>query len=111
MRWRDGVLRVIGAGGYGRKVGNMDETPEIRVKRLKLRSMRRGIKEMDLILSAFADRGLAALADGDITLYDRLLAENDHDILSWVIGQTAAPAVYAGLIARIAAIGPLRASD
>jgi len=111
MRWRDGVLRVIGAGGYGRKVGNMDETPEIRVKRLKLRSMRRGIKEMDLILSAFADRGLDALADGELAAYDRLLAENDHDILAWIIGQTPPPAHYAPLIARIAAIDLLRGGD
>ena len=36
----------------------MTETFEHRLKRLKMRSMRRGIKEMDLILSAFADARL-----------------------------------------------------
>ena len=33
----------------------MTETPENRLKRLSMRSMRRGIKEMDLILTRFAD--------------------------------------------------------
>ena len=38
------------------------ETPETRIKRLRMRSMRRGIKEMDIILMRYADRRLADLA-------------------------------------------------
>ncbi len=34
----------------------MSETRENRLKRLQMRSMRRGIREMDLILSSFAAR-------------------------------------------------------
>ena len=81
----------------------MSETREEMVKRLHMRSMRRGIKEMDLILSAFADANLRQMSDADLTLYDRLLAENDHDIYGWVGGQFASPDTYAGLIAQIAA--------
>lgn len=88
----------------------MTETPEIRLKRLKLRSMRRGIKEMDLILSAFAARDLAGLSEAGMLDYDRLLAENDHDILAWVIGQLLPPAEYAALI-RVIAAGALRTAD
>jgi antitoxin CptB len=80
----------------------MAESPQTRLKRLRLRSMRRGIKEMDLLLSAFS-AGLDALDDADIALYDRLLSESDLDILAWVTGQTPVPAPYAALIARIAA--------
>ena len=39
----------------------MTETRETRIKRLRMRSWRRGIKEMDLILGGFADAELAGL--------------------------------------------------
>jgi antitoxin CptB len=65
--------------------------------------MRRGIKEMHLILSAFAQAHLADMQSDDLTLYDALLAENDHDIYGWVGGQFAVPAEYAVLVAKIAA--------
>lgn len=80
----------------------MTETPEARIKRLYMRSIRRGIKEMDLILTAFA-QGLATLSDADLALYDTLLAENDHDLLSWVTGGAEAPVGYASLIPGIRA--------
>jgi antitoxin CptB len=81
----------------------MSETPEHRVKRLHMRSMRRGIKEMDLILSSFARAHLATMSDSDLALYDRMLDENDHDLYQWVTGQRAASETYAGLIASIKA--------
>ena len=58
----------------------MPETSDTRIKRLKMRSMRRGIKEMDIILSAYADNSLAQMSESDITLYDTLLNENDQDL-------------------------------
>lgn len=81
----------------------MPETAEHRVKRLAMRSMRRGIKEMDLILSAFAQANLHAMDDAGLTLYDRMLNENDHDLYQWVTEQVDPPADYAGLIDRIKA--------
>lgn len=39
----------------------MDETIEIKRKRLYMRSIRRGIKEMDLILQAFAEAELGKM--------------------------------------------------
>ncbi|WP_370401001.1 succinate dehydrogenase assembly factor 2 [Sulfitobacter sp. JB4-11] len=81
----------------------MPEPAEHRVKRLAMRSMRRGIKEMDLILSAFADHNLADMDDAGLTLYDRMLNENDHDLYQWVTGQVAPPAHYSPLIDRIKA--------
>lgn len=67
-----------------------------------MRSMRRGIKEMDLILTAFAEARLATMDDGTLDLYDALLQENDQDLYQWVTGQVPAPAPYAALIAEIA---------
>ena len=59
---------------------SMRETDENRIKRLKMRSMRRGIKEMDLILTAYADSSLDAMSDAALVLYDALLNENDQDL-------------------------------
>ena len=80
----------------------MTETAEARLKRMAMRSWRRGTKEMDLILGPFADAHLAALEPEALALYDGLLAENDQDMLPWMLGQTAPPAHYAGLVGRIA---------
>lgn len=78
-----------------------DETAEARVKRLRMRSMRRGIKEMDLILSAYADATLASMSETEITLYDRLLNENDQDLYAWVTGQTPAPEEFSEIVSKI----------
>ncbi len=78
------------------------ETGEARLKRMRMRSWRRGTKEMDLILGPFADAELAALDPGTLALYDRLLAENDQDLYTWVTGQAPAPEPFAGLVGRIA---------
>ena len=79
------------------------ETAENRLRRLRMRSWRRGIKEMDLILGGFADRALGSLGDAELTLYDALLSENDQDLYAWVSGQSQAPERFSALLARIAA--------
>ena len=76
----------------------MTETHEARIKRLKMRSMRRGIKEMDLILQAYAERNLEGMDEAGLTLYDALLQENDQDLYQWVTGQAQVPQPYAELI-------------
>lgn len=76
---------------------------DVRLKRLRIRSWRRGIKEMDLILGAFCDEELAGLSDSDIALYEDLLSENDHDLYGWITGRGEPPARFAELMARIAA--------
>ena len=80
----------------------MTEPREIRIKRLTMRSMRRGIKEMDLILQAFAEKRLAGMSEAELDLYDRMLSENDQDLYQWVTGQAPAPAPLEALIAEIA---------
>ncbi|MGR3758934.1 succinate dehydrogenase assembly factor 2 [Roseobacteraceae bacterium NS-SX3] len=80
----------------------MEETREIRLKRLQMRSMRRGIKEMDILLSAFAGAQLERMEAAELDLYDRLLRENDQDLYQWVTGQAEAPAPFRGLVQEIA---------
>jgi len=80
----------------------MSETHEARLKRLHMRSMRRGIKEMDILLSRFCAAHLGAMSAAELDLYDALLWENDQDLLTWVTGQATPPARYGALIGRIA---------
>ncbi len=80
----------------------MIEAPADRLKRLKMRSWRRGTKEMDLILGPFADARIGSLGEAELTLYDRLLGENDQDLYLWVTGQADAPTPLAQMIAMIA---------
>lgn len=77
------------------------EIREHRLKRMKMRSMRRGIKEMDIILSHFADTRLAGMDHAELDHYDALLNENDQDLYQWVSGQVDAPATFKDLIADI----------
>ena len=80
----------------------MSETREVRLKRLKIRSWRRGTKEMDLILGGWSDIHLAALDDGDLDAYEAILDENDHDLYQWITGRALAPDTLAPLLGRIA---------
>ena len=93
----------------------MTETEgESRLKRLRMRSWRRGIKEMDLILGPFADDWLARLDDSALDTFEAILGENDHDLYQWVTarigrhdaagGQAAlGPSAYDALMTEIAA--------
>ncbi|TNJ48224.1 succinate dehydrogenase assembly factor 2 [Phaeobacter sp. B1627] len=77
------------------------ETREIRIKRLTMRSMRRGIKEMDILLTEYAATNLAEMEPEKMDLYDRLLRENDQDLYQWVTGQAPAPERFGALIGEI----------
>ena len=76
----------------------MGETPEIRLKRLHMRSIRRGIKEMDIVLTAFAETGLKRLGPEQLDLYEQLLEENDQDLLTWVTRQLPTPEKYREIV-------------
>ncbi|MDT8345440.1 MAG: succinate dehydrogenase assembly factor 2 [Thermohalobaculum sp.] len=81
----------------------MTEPRETRLKRLKIRSWRRGTREMDLILGPFADTELARLGEAELAAYEALLEENDQDLYAWVSGTAEAGAPHGPLVARIAA--------
>ncbi|WP_298261691.1 succinate dehydrogenase assembly factor 2 [uncultured Litoreibacter sp.] len=85
------------------EVGPQNEPRETKLRRLKMRSMRRGIKEMDIILGGFAKHKLDELSDEDLALYDEMLSESDHDMYQWASGQSEAPAKFSGLMARAVA--------
>lgn len=85
-----------------------EESRDTKIKRLSMRSMRRGIKEMDVILSRYAALRLADMDEAALEGYDALLVENDQDLYQWVSGQVPPPAQHAGLVDDITrvACGP-----
>ena len=80
-------------------LGRVDpgETREARLKRMKIRSWRRGTKEMDLILGPYADAELAGMDEAALDLFDALLLENDQDLYQWVSGQAEPPVRFSDL--------------
>ncbi|HEY9040017.1 MAG TPA: succinate dehydrogenase assembly factor 2 [Roseovarius sp.] len=80
----------------------MPELRDTRLRRLTMRSMRRGIREMDILMSRYAAARLEGLSDTDLDIYDALLEENDQDLYQWVSGQVAAPDHYRAMIDDIA---------
>jgi len=80
------------------------ETRKNRIKRLHMRSMRRGIKEMDIILMRYAAAKLEGMSDAALDAYDALLSENDQDLYQWVSGQQEAPADLQDQIADIRSV-------
>ena len=81
----------------------MNEPLDVMRKRLHMRSIRRGIKEMDLILMGFSTAHLAGLDAVQLEVYDRLLSENDHDLYQWVSLQVDEPDEYRELMDMIRA--------
>lgn len=65
-----------------------------RLKRLKIRSWRRGTKEMDLILGPFFDRRGAMLDDRELDAFEALLGENDQDLYQWFAAQVPPPEAH-----------------
>jgi len=77
------------------------EELEIKRKRLKMRSMRRGIKEMDLILKNFADVNLNLMSEQELENFENLLLENDQDLYQWSTGQIDPKKEFVDLIENI----------
>lgn len=83
-----------------------------RRKRLTLRAWRRGFREMDLIMGAFADSRAATLSEAEMAAFEALLQEADQDVYDWILGRTLAPAIHESpLLAEVrafAALGTVR---
>ena len=80
------------------------EELSLRRKQLRYRAWHRGTREMDLVLGPFADAHLDAMAEKELERLEALMAEEDTDLLSWVVGQTEPPAdVDRDLLDRVVA--------
>ncbi|WP_417209614.1 succinate dehydrogenase assembly factor 2 [Antarctobacter sp.] len=80
------------------------ESRETRLRRLHMRSMRRGTKEMDILLIRFAGARLDQMDAPALDAYEALLEENDQDLYQWISGQVPPPEAHAPLVAEIARV-------
>lgn len=71
---------------------------EARVKRLKFRAWHRGTREADYMIGGFFDRYHSQWGANEIEWFERLLDEEDVDIMGWALGTLAVPAEYAGVL-------------
>lgn len=62
-----------------------------RRKKLRIRAWRRGFRELDMIMGAFADRRIAAMTHAELDDFERFLDAPDQDVYAWIIGETPPP--------------------
>ncbi len=78
-----------------------------RRRRILYRCWHRGIREMDLVLGQFAEAEIADLSDAELDELERIMREDDHDLLRWVTGAENPPERMAvPLFARVCAYSP-----
>ncbi|HEY4134883.1 MAG TPA: succinate dehydrogenase assembly factor 2 [Alphaproteobacteria bacterium] len=64
---------------------------EIRRKRLLFLSQHRGMKEADILIGSFAARHLPAMTAEQLDRFERLLDEEDADLMDWLMGKQPIP--------------------
>lgn len=79
------------------------EPRETRLRRLRLRCWRRGIREMDLILGGFFDAAAASLDDDELDALERLMSIDDQTLYRWVSGAGEPPEEHSALVSRLRA--------
>ena len=70
--------------------------PADRLRRLKFRAWHRGTREADYMIGCFFDRHHATWSAEEIDLFERLVEEEDVEIMAWALGTAPVPAAYAG---------------
>ncbi|MEN9894972.1 MAG: hypothetical protein RIR97_824 [Pseudomonadota bacterium] len=78
-----------------------------RRRRILFRAWHRGIREMDLVFGQFADAEIADLPEPDLDELERIMDEQDQDLMRWVIGAEPVPDQFnTPLFAKIASYRP-----
>ncbi|PZQ58598.1 MAG: hypothetical protein DI544_13640 [Sphingomonas taxi] len=69
---------------------------DIRLKRLRFRAWHRGTREADLMIGGFFDAHGTTWNDAQLDWFERLLEEQDVDIMGWAIGSIPCPPEWDG---------------
>lgn len=72
------------------------DTTETRLRRLKFRAWHRGTREADYMIGGFFDTYSAGWDHAALDWFERLVEEDDVEIMAWALGTAVAPADYAG---------------
>lgn len=75
-------------------MSNADRT--VRLARCKFRSWHRGTREADYMIGGFFDRYHAGWSEADLAWFERMLEEDDVDIMAWALGTSEVPDCFAG---------------
>ena len=68
---------------------------------MKIRSWRRGIRELDLLLGQFADTQLENLTEAQLNKYEDFLKEDDYLIYSWLSNREKVKPTFKGIVNSI----------
>ena len=69
---------------------------QTRLKRLRFRAWHRGTREADLLVGGFFDSGADGWCASEADWFEKLLEEQDVDILAWAFATCEPPAHLAG---------------
>jgi antitoxin CptB len=78
-----------------------------RRRRILFRCWHRGIREMDLVFGQFAEKEIAALSDVELDEFETIMAEEDNDLVRWIMGTWPVPERFqTPMFTRLAAYTP-----
>lgn len=69
---------------------------ETRLKRLYFRAWHRGTREADSIIGGYFDKYGQSWSDTEMDWFEKLLEEQDVDIMAWAIGTLPVPEEFQG---------------
>ncbi len=69
---------------------------DARIRRTKFRAWHRGTREADYMIGGFFDSHHKSFTEEDILWFERLLEEQDVDIMAWGIGTQSVPEAFDG---------------
>ncbi|KQV81508.1 succinate dehydrogenase assembly factor 2 [Rhizobium sp. Root1220] len=78
-----------------------------RRRRILFRCWHRGIREMDLVFGQFAEKEIAELSEVELDEFETIMAEEDNDLVRWIMGTWPVPARFqTPMFDRLAAYRP-----
>ncbi|ANM10582.1 MULTISPECIES: FAD assembly factor SdhE [unclassified Rhizobium] len=78
-----------------------------RRRRILFRCWHRGIREMDLVFGQFAEAEIATLSEAELDEFETIMAEEDNDLVRWIMGTWPVPERFkTPIFARLAAYTP-----
>ena len=69
-----------------------------RLKRLRFRAWHRGTREADYMMGCFFDRFHGQWGEAEVSWYERVLDEEDADIMGWALGSLDVPEEHRGAL-------------
>lgn len=66
------------------------------IRKLRYRASHRGTREADAMVGGFFETYHSAWSEADFAWFERLLDEQDVDIMAWALGTTRPPEDFSG---------------